>query len=92
MAFSAYDTAVKRHMDVLNTLKHCAGEVIEAEEERSKLSFLINPTEEEKAAYGLELADIIIYVLTESHIFDIDIEEMIVRKMKINKNRIKIEK
>ena len=71
--------------DVVSTLKHCAGEVVEATEAYVNL-------ERDYGAYNksqvaLELADVIICALTASHQLDVDIEEYINEAMQKNARR-----
>lgn len=89
----AFEIAKKRGQykfdgnDVLKGLKHCAGEVLEANEAYNNWTFLGD--DEEKENYENELADIIICVLSICGGENIDIEKAIARKMKINEGRIK---
>lgn len=80
-------------------LKHCAGEVVEAVQERFKLdSFIaerdyyecenwVNEANEIKLSYSHELADIIICVLNEAEKAKIDIEKAILEVIEKNKLR-----
>lgn len=69
------------------TLKHCAGEVLEANEAYNDWSYI--QKDELKEEFENELADIIICVLSICGAENIDIEKAIERKMKINKERAK---
>lgn len=89
----AFETAVARgsvqfagssDADILNGLKHCAGEVIEANEAYNNWVAGINGC---KQYFADELADIVICVMTLSYAKDIDLEAAIQRKMAYNKNR-----
>lgn len=73
--------------DIFRALKHCAGEVIEANEAYNNWTFLGD--DEAKENYENELADIIICILSICGAENIDIEKAIERKMKINEGRIK---
>lgn len=75
--------------DVLSTLKHCAGEVIEATEAYTQLEYVANSdrTKAKKEAMGQELADIIICALTASVELGFDIEEYIGKAMQKNARR-----
>lgn len=80
-------------------LKHCAGEVVEAVQERFKLDTFIaehgyydsgsldDQANEIKHSYSHELADIIICVLNEAEKADIDIEQAILEVIEKNKLR-----
>lgn len=75
--------------DVLSTLKHCAGEVVEATEAYTQLEYVANSdrTKAKKEAMGQELADIIICALTASVELSFDIEEYIGKAMQKNARR-----
>lgn len=75
--------------DVVSSLKHCAGEVIEATEAFTKAYTAVSPnmTEGLKRDFSLELADIIICALTASYEAGIDIEEAISEAMQKNAQR-----
>lgn len=79
-------------------LKHCAGEVVEAVQERFKLDTFIaehgyydsqnwDQVNEIKISYSHELADIIICVLNEAEKAHIDIEKAILEVIEKNKLR-----
>ncbi|MCQ2575305.1 MAG: hypothetical protein MJ162_01080 [Treponema sp.] len=80
-------------------LKHCAGEVVEAVQERFKLDTFIaehgyydsgswgDEADKIKLSYSHELADIIICVLNEAEKADIDIEKAILEVIEKNKLR-----
>jgi len=71
--------------DVLSTLKHCGGEVVEATEAFAKFNML--GEKKDFADFSSELADIIICVLTASAKEDVDIESAINRAMQKNARR-----
>lgn len=85
----AFEIARKRGINetTFEALKHCAGEVIEANEAYNNWTFLGD--NEAKENYENELADIIICVLSICGAENIDIEKAIERKMKINEERAK---
>ena len=89
----AYDTAVLRDQKPKATLKHCAGEVIEAAqaEEIYRTRGLYDPDylEQAKKELSLELADIVICCMTCSFEYGIDLEKAIRTKMQANRYRIK---
>ena len=91
IAEQSYIIAKQRELktDVLSTLKHCAGEVIEACEAQTKLmqAHDWNTSEKYRVALGLELADIIICALTASARAGIDIEYYINEAMQKNAQR-----
>lgn len=91
VAEQAYILAEKRQLDtdVLSTLKHCAGEVVEATEAYTKLQSTPSPNQAEVYIHdtGLELADIIICALTASVKLGIDIETSINEAMQKNARR-----
>lgn len=91
VAEQAYLLAKQRQLDtdVLSTLKHCAGEVVEATEAYTKLQSTPSPNQAEVFIHdtGLELADIIICALTASVKLDIDIEASINEAMQKNARR-----
>ena len=75
--------------DTISTLKHCAGEVVEATE-----AFTVVQTsgdffraQERKELFASELADIIICVLTASAKEGIDIEKAVNEAMQKNAKR-----
>lgn len=75
----------KLKVDVLSTLKHCGGEVVEATEAFTKFNLL-----GEKADYdsfASELADVIICALTASAVEEIDIESALNKAMQKNARR-----
>lgn len=71
--------------DVLSTLKHCGGEVVEATEAFTKFNLL--GEKKDFIDLGLELADIIICALTASAEENIDIEGALDRAMQKNARR-----
>ena len=75
--------------DVLSTLKHCAGEVVEATEAYTQLEYVANSdrTKAKREAMGQELADIIICALTASAELGFDIEKYIGESMQKNARR-----
>ena len=73
--------------DTLNCLKHCAGEVVEANEAYNDWTFLDTPKEDMKRAYAEELADIIICTLIAAANDNIDIEMAISEKVVKNSLR-----
>lgn len=75
--------------DAISSLKHCAGEVVEATEAFTKLSDEVRPNmvEVRKQDFSLELADVIICALTASYEAGIDIEEAISEAMQKNAQR-----
>ena len=75
--------------DVLSTLKHCAGEVVEATEAYTQFEYIANSdrTKAKKEAMGQELADIIICALTASAELGFDIEEYVGKAMQKNARR-----
>lgn len=91
IAKQALILAQNRKLDtnVLPTLKHCAGEVLEATEAYTNLSY-VSTSDRKKAKteeVGLELADIIICALTASAKLELDIEEYIGKAMQKNAQR-----
>ena len=68
------------HENTMNALKHCAGEVLEANEAYNDWSLLDSPKDDLKEKFENELADIIICVLSISAREYIDIENAIARK------------
>ena len=91
IAEQSYILAKQRGLsiDVISTLKHCAGEVVEACEAQTRLmqSSDWNTSEKHRVALGLELADIIICALTASARAGISIEDYINEAMKKNAQR-----
>ena len=87
IAKQALILAQNRKLDtnVLPTLKHCAGEVLEATEAYTVLNRTNAPIYKEDV--GLELADIIICALTASAKLELDIEEYIGKAMQKNAQR-----
>ena len=75
--------------DVLSSLKHCAGEVVEATEAFTKLFDEVSPNRAEglKQDFSLELADIVICALTASYEAGINIEDAISEAMQKNAQR-----
>lgn len=92
LAEQAYTIADMRGQktEVFSALKHCSGEVAEAIE----ANFLYNDyrTTNAKAELALELADIIICVLTASYEAEINIEEALSEAMQKNARRAYCEK
>lgn len=91
LAEQAYLLAKQRELktDIVSTLKHCAGEVVEATEAYTNLSY-VSTSDRRKAKteeMGLELADIIICALTASAKLGLDIEEYIGKAMQKNAQR-----
>ena len=87
----AYEIARKRGINetTFEALKHCAGEVLEANEAYNDWSLLDSPKDDLKEKFENELADIVICVLSISAREYIDIENAISRKMLINEGRAK---
>ena len=87
----AYEIAQKRGINetTFEALKHCAGEVLEANEAYNDWSLLDSPKDDLKEKFENELADIVICVLSISAREYIDIEKAIARKMLINEGRVK---
>ena len=87
-AINAYNTALKRQQNggnvkVAEILKHCAGEVIEAQE-----AFIMWKYEaHEESKYAEELADVIICALIAAKRDGIDIERAVRLKMQKNAQR-----
>lgn len=75
--------------DMLSTLKHCAGEVVEATEAYTQFGYVANSdrTKAKKEAMGQELADVIICALTASAELGFDIEKYIEEAMQKNARR-----
>lgn len=69
--------------DTLSTLKHCAGEVVEATDAYVHSIYNKNLREE----FELELADVIMCILTISGHLNIDIEKALKKCMQKNKER-----
>ena len=91
VAEQAYLLAEQRQLDtdVLSTLKHCAGEVVEATEAYTKLMCTASPIQANTfhRDIGLELADIIICALTASVKLGVNIETSINESMQKNARR-----
>ena len=91
LAKQSYILAKKRGLsiDVISTLKHCAGEVVEACEAQTRLAGAQDwgTSEKHRVALGLELADIIICALTASARAGINIEEYVGKAMLKNAHR-----
>lgn len=91
IAEQAYILADKRGLDtdVISTLKHCAGEVVEATEAFTKLQSTPSPNMAETYLEdtGLEIADIIVCALTASVKLGIDVEKYINKAMQKNAQR-----
>lgn len=87
-AENAYKTALLREKNgavvrIREILKHCAGEVIEAQKARDEWLY----EAQEKDEYAKELADVIICVLIEAAHDAIDIERAVNEKLQINAQR-----
>ena len=74
----------KLETDALSTLKHCAGEVLEAVESYTR--FVYSPYEE-KDSFPDELADVIMCILTLSAKENINIEQAILNCLEKNRKR-----
>lgn len=74
----------KQKTNALSTLKHCAGEILEAVESYTK--FVYSPIEE-KDTFPDELADVIMCILTLSAKENIDIEQAISNCLEKNRKR-----
>ena len=87
----AYEIARKRGIreTTFEALKHCAGEVLEANEAYNDWSLLDSPKDDLREKFENELADIVICVLSISAKENIDIEKAVARKMLINEGRAK---
>ena len=77
----------KQKTDFLSTLKHCAGEVLEAVESYTK--FVYSPVEE-KDSFPDKLADVIMCILTVSAKENIDIEKALLKCLEKNRNRARM--
>lgn len=75
----------KLKVDVLSTLKHCGGEVVEATEAFARFNML--GEHKDYHDFASELADIIICVLTASAEEEIDIEKALDEAMQKNARR-----
>lgn len=91
MAEQSYMLAKQRELstDVISTLKHCAGEVVEACEAYAKLQQTSSPNMADtyRTEFALELADVIICALTASARAGINIEDYITVAMQKNAQR-----
>lgn len=67
-------------------LKHCASELVEAVQARSKAQ-LTTADEKDFVDFTHELADVIICVLNECYVSDVDIEKAILEVIAINQLR-----
>lgn len=67
-------------------LKHCAGEVLEAEEAEIRFNY-ISSSESNKKALALELADIVICAADCAETNGIDLAEALIEKFEILKAR-----
>lgn len=91
LAEQAHALAERRgfKVDVVSALKHCAGEVVEA----CEANYKVHGLQRNKATafltreLGMELADIIICVLTASYEAGINIEEALSESMLKNARR-----
>ena len=92
-AENAYKSALQRQhngadVKIAEILKHCAGEVIEAQEARDNWIACGGDYEaQEKDDYAKELADVIICALIAAKRDGIDIERAVNEKMQINAQR-----
>jgi NTP pyrophosphatase (non-canonical NTP hydrolase) len=79
----------KLDIDMISTLKHCAGEVVEATEAFTRLRSCTSQASAEKLIEetGLEIADIIICALTASVALGVDIEDCLNKAMQKNARR-----
>ena len=75
----------KLKTDVISTLKHCGGEVVEATEAFTKFNML--GEKKDYKDFSSELADIIICALTASAVEDVNIEEALNEAMRKNARR-----
>ena len=88
IAENAYKNALKRqengaHIKVAEILKHCAGEVVEAQE-----AFILWKYDaHDPALYAEELADVILCALIAAGRDEIDIEKAIGAKLEKNAKR-----
>jgi NTP pyrophosphatase (non-canonical NTP hydrolase) len=85
IAIESLEIAEKRDLktDTVSTLKHCAGEVVEAMDAYTHSLYNKNLREE----FAMELADVIMCILTISGHLSIDIEKAIEDCLKKNKAR-----
>lgn len=94
LAVECYNIALARG-DVNKILKHCATEVIEAQEAKSKLDEIYEVTGsreflDEKSAekhYAEELADVIICCMIAAEHYQLDLDHAIMEKIAINRER-----
>ena len=92
-AENAYNNAIQREKNggavkIKDILKHCAGEVIEAQKARDEWTQApIGYNSAEHDAYAEELADVIICALIAAHYANIDIENAVCKKLLINAQR-----
>lgn len=73
--------------DTLRGLKHCAGEVIEANEAYNNWSLLDTPKDDLKEKFADELADVIMCILSICGAEHIDIEQALCRCFFKNEKR-----
>lgn len=73
--------------DTISTLKHCAGEILEAVESYTR--FVYSPVEE-KDGFPDELADVIMCILTVSAKENIDIEQALIKCLEKNRKRARV--
>lgn len=73
--------------DTISTLKHCAGEILEAVESYTR--FVYSPVEE-KDSFPDELADVIMCILTVSAKENIDIEQALIKCLEKNRKRARV--
>lgn len=71
--------------DVISTLKHCGGEIVEATEAFTKFNMM--GEKKDYSDFASELADIIICALTASAKEDINIEDALDKAMRKNARR-----
>lgn len=73
----------KLETDIISCLKHCAGEVIEANEAYNNWTFNVG----EDMQFQDELADVIMCILTASAKENIDIEKALLKCLEKNRRR-----
>jgi NTP pyrophosphatase (non-canonical NTP hydrolase) len=95
-AEKAFRIALRRqqnggNVDLLKTLNHLAGEVVEAAVARVRWLCVIDKNNDKiKAEYAEELADIIICALTAARSAGVDIESAVNEKMRKNELRAEL--
>ncbi|MCQ2598190.1 MAG: hypothetical protein MJ181_10135 [Treponema sp.] len=96
MSLQALEIANARNIEpvtVMNMIKHCAGEVVEASESYSKTDFQDKFLLSEKYKdFISEMSDVIMCILIVAGLEEIDIEQALRNCLKKNKARIKGEK